>query len=234
MLKDNIPFVEIQNDNVENPSRRVLCKFSDVFGFMKQNGVLEPKLAYVRDWLTTLGHVIYVEQTKAGLREIRNPEEQPAVRYCKGKNTAYTTPTGVYLMLTKLSLAENCLHRDFSLRMLREIYARCVPLVPELYLNPSTLTYMQQITLCPPKKFQYRIANARDYFGLPPFGENLNDNEIAALVVLGHPYEATKQSLLAKAAKADLAGFVLEETNSQTKPFPLPEASSDLDLSWMD
>lgn len=229
MFKNNIEFVHITSNNAENPTRRILCKFSDVFDFMKANGVQTPKLLRVREWLDPLNHVAYVEQTRHGLREILNPDEKPAVRYCKGKNTAYTTPTGAYLMLSKLSLAENCVHRDFSLRMLVEIYRRCCFHVEELYLPQRTLKYMRNVTHCTMPQLEYRIANARDYFQLPAFGDTLNDKEIAALIVLGHHNEPQKGALLAKAARADVEGFELTEETST-----LPTITADLDLSWLD
>lgn len=231
MLKNNIEFINVQSDDLLTPTRRKLAKFSDVFAFMKANGVQAPKLAYLRDWMEPLGYLVYVTETKNGPRFVTNVEANPTVRFCKGKNSAYATPAGVYSLLTRLSTADSCLHRDFSLRMLSEIHARCIPLIEQLHLVGVSLKKLPAIAQCSTKRLEYRIANARDYFNLPPFSEKLSDTELAAVFVLADAFDPNKFSLMAKAAHADLEGY---EPQEESKPFPLPETSSDLDLSWMD
>lgn len=228
MLKNNIEFDFIRSDDETSIRSLNLCKVSDVFAFLKQNGVQAPKLAYIRDWAEPLGYVRYVTETKEGLRFITNVEEKPSVRYCKGKNKAYMSAAGVYAMLTRLSLAEDCLHKDFSLQMLREIHARCIPHIQDLHLGRVTMQNLVAVAKVSQRTLAYRIANARDYFNLPPFSNTLNDAELAAVFVLADQFDTNKFSLMAKAARADLDGFTLAEPGKE-----LPKVN-DLDLSWLD
>ena len=228
MLKNNIEFDFIRGDDSDNLKRLNLAKVSDVFAFLQRNGVQAPKLAYIRDWAEPLGYVRYVTETKEGLRFITNVDEKPSVRYCKGKNKAYISAAGVYAMLSRLSVAENCIHREFSLQMLREIHARCIPHIEELHLLNVTMHNIHRIAQVSERVLQYRIANARDYFNLPPFGNTLNDAELAAIFVLADQFDTNKFSLMAKAARADLDGFTLAEPDKE-----LPKVN-DLDLSWLD